>query len=328
MILVTGGAGYIGSIMVDKLIKKGQTVLVLDNLSTGSKKLIHPKANFILADLLDFKKIESILRNNKIETIFHFAAKISVEESVQKPDLYFETNYKSSENLFQLAIKNCDNLKNIIFSSTAAIYGLPNTLPVKEDFVATPINPYGQSKLMAENSLINLTKRSNIKVGILRYFNVAGATTDLKYGQLSVDSGHLLKRLAQVTTGSRPHIDVYGVDYPTKDGSGERDYIHVEDLVDIHYEVLNYLINTDNQLSVFNCGYGHSYSVFDMIKAMETVSGKKIAYQIKPKRIGDPPSIYADCTKLNNSIKWNPKFDNIHQICESVFNWEKALNKK
>ncbi len=323
-ILLTGGAGYIGSHTSLALINKGHKVTVIDDLSTGHEELIPKEANFIECNINNNKKISKIIKQNNFNALIHFAGFIQVEESVQNPKKYFENNTNNSVKLFENCFEN--NLKNIIFSSTAAVYGNQKTnKPILEIDQKSPLNPYGESKVKTENYLLKNKHRFNSI--ILRYFNVAGADPDLKSGLISNKSTHLIKIISEVATNKRKKIVIYGNDYNTHDGTAIRDYIHVSDLADIHIKSLEYLIKK-NQTDIFNCGYGNGYSVKEVVDAANKITGNQIRFEYGKKREGDAAILVSDVSKLYKLIDWKPKFNNLDFIIKTAIDWEAKINDK
>ncbi|MGZ3773941.1 MAG: UDP-glucose 4-epimerase GalE [Pseudobdellovibrionaceae bacterium] len=323
-ILVTGAAGYIGSHAVTTLLKAGYEVVAYDNLSTGFKSAIPSNVKFIEGDIRATATLTKALTENKIEAILHFAAKLKVNESVTKPLEYYDNNISGTISLVQ-ACKNAQ-INKIIFSSTAAVYGTANGSNglVTEDSLSIPISPYGSSKLMAEKILQDADVAHGIKSVILRYFNVAGCSTDGKNGQRTKDATHLIKVASQAACGIRNKVDIFGTDYPTKDGSGVRDYIHVEDLIDAHILSLKYLVN-GGASQIMNCGYSRGYTVLEVIESMRKVSGCFFPISLQEKRPGDAAHLVADSTKIRNLLGWEPKRDDLNLICSTSFEWEKKL---
>ena len=282
-ILLTGGAGYIGSHVLLSIIDQGHKVIVIDNLSTGNEKLIPKKIKHINCNINDEETISTLLKSENFDVLLHFAGYIKVEESVNNPKKYFENNTINAIKLFEICLKN--GLQNIIFSSTAAAYGNPkNNILINENEILSPINPYGQSKVDTEEYL----QKNNDKFNsiILRYFNVAGADPNLRSGLISDEPTHLIKILSEVAVGKREKIFIYGNDYKTKDGTAIRDYIHVSDLADIHLEVSKYL-NEKKISNIFNCGYGKGFSVLEVINAANKITGNKIKFEYGKRRSGD-----------------------------------------
>ncbi len=323
-ILVTGGAGYIGSQTAQKLIEAGHDVVVYDNLSTGFKNAIPEKADFIFGDVRDRLMLSRIIKDKAIEAVVHFAAKLIVPESIEKPTEYYENNTLGVVALTQACIEN--NVKKIVFSSTAAVYGNANQgkQVISEDSKTEPLNPYGSSKLMAEQILFDCEKPYGIKTACLRYFNVAGAALDGKNGQRTKNATHLIKVASESACGKRSVLDLFGTDYPTQDGTCVRDYIHVEDLADLHVHALDYLAQGGSS-EVFNCGYGHGFSVREVIQAVKKVSGVDFEVQEKPRRPGDAASLVADASKIKKVFGWSPTRNSIELICQSAYQWENQL---
>ena len=320
-VLITGGAGYIGSCTSNILLDEGHTVTIIDNLSTGSKKLIPKKATFFKSNIQDQKKISKLLKKNKFDIVFHFAAFIKVEESVVYPKKYIQNNYNNSIKFFSICKKN--NLKKIIFSSTAAIYGNTKKPMVKENSPLNPESPYAHSKLNVENFL---KKNKYFSYIILRYFNVAGADTKLRSGQLSnKPSTHLIKRICEKSI-KKQTIEIYGKNYPSKDGTTIRDYIHVVDLADAHIQSAKYLLKKKKS-NIFNCGYGKGYSIMEVIKCFNKISNNKIKYKYADRRDGDIYKIVANVSKIKKVIKWKPKHNSISKILVSSLTWQKKVYK-
>ena len=323
-VLLTGGAGYIGSHVALKLIEEGHEVSIVDNLTTGSENLIPKQASFLKCNINNKEKISNLLKNNKFDAIMHFAAFIQVEESVKNPNKYFENNKDNTINFFETCYEN--KLTNLIFSSTAAVYGNNKTnKPISEKMDLNPLNPYGKSKLDVENYLLKNSDRFNYI--ILRYFNVAGADPELRSGLISKKSSHLIKIASEVAIGKRKKITIYGNDYKTFDGTAVRDYIHVSDLADIHINILNFL--KKNKVSnIFNCGYGKGYSVKEVIDAANNITNGSIKYEYGKRRLGDSEILISDVSKLNNLINWEPKYNNLNVILKTSIDWEKKINEK
>ena len=321
-ILLTGGAGYIGSHVCNLLLDKGFEVTVVDSLVTGDEKLIPRKAKFVNCDISDEKKINSLLQTDKFFLVMHFAGLIRVDESIKYPKKYFEYNFEKAKIFLKLCIEN--NLKKIIFSSTAAIYGNPDVSNVQEDTSPNPLNPYSESKLKFENFLLEESKTNDLNYIILRYFNVAGADEKLRSGLISKVSTHLIKVACEVATGKRENLVINGDDYDTYDGTPIRDYIHISDLADIHYVTCKYLIE-NNDSHIFNCGYGKGYSVKEVIDTFNEILDKKISFKIGPRRVGDSKMIVANTSKFNNFFLWKPKFNNLKYILKTAYEWEKKI---
>jgi len=321
-IMVTGGAGYIGSHTALNFISQGFEVIIVDNLSTGNKKLIPPHAIFYETDIAKTATIADIIQKHNIEAIIHFAGSIIVPESVTNPLKYYYNNTVKSQSLINNAIKN--NVKQFIFSSTAAVYGMPNKELITENTHLSPINPYGTSKLMTENMLQDVHKAHNMDIGILRYFNVAGADHQGRSGQAMQNATHLIKVACEVMTGKRQHIEIFGTDYDTKDGTCIRDYIHVSDLAEAHSVVLKKLMTDGGQI-ITNCGYGSGYSVRDVLDCAEKVLGQPFTKIASTRRAGDPPALVSDNHYLTHTLGWQPQYNDLFQIIQTAFNWEKNL---
>lgn len=321
-ILVTGGAGYIGSKISIDLLRKGYQVFVVDNLQTGFRFLLDKKVNFFKIDIRDEKKISHILKKNKINNIIHLAASLSVEESMIFPEKYYSNNVEGTFSLIKSAINN--KVKNIIFSSTCATYGNLNG-KINETFFQNPESIYGKTKYLAENIIINYSKLAKFNFAILRYFNVVGADSEIRTG-CSYSGGQLFKNLAECIVNKKYEIDVYGNDYPTPDGSAIRDYIDVNDLSAIHIMCLKNLSKKNSQ--ILNCGYGYGYSVLEVIKRFEEVSGKKIKIDNKKRRKGDVAVAISDNKNLIKKINFN--LNKIVDLKRSIYTsllWEERLKK-
>ena len=323
-ILVTGGAGYIGSHVTNLLIDKGYGVTVIDNLITGNKELVNKKANFINCDIADENIINNLLKKNKFEIVIHFAGLIRVDESLEQPERYNEFNFEKGKIFLDTCFKN--NLEKIIFSSTASVYGNPKKLNVSEEDDLNPLNPYAETKLKLENYLINKSKSYSIRYIILRYFNVAGADEKLRSGLISKYSTHLIKIASEVAVNKRDEIIINGDDYDTKDGTAVRDYIHVSDLADIHLASAEYLKRNNNS-NIFNCGYGKGFSVKEVIETFNKIIDKKIKFKIGPRRPGDSKQVVADPNKFMKTLSWKPKYNDLKYILKTAYDWEKKLNK-
>ena len=322
-VLVTGGAGYIGSHMVWSLIDRGEDVVVLYNLSTGSRALVAEKAHFVEGDAGDAALVAKLIADHRVEAIIHFAGSIVVPESVAAPLTYYANNTVAACNLIEACVNG--GVRNFIFSSTAAVYGEPTQRLVEEDAIKHPINPYGRSKLMVEWMLEDATRAHDLRSVVLRYFNVAGADPKGRTGQSTPRATHLVKRACQVALGRVPRLSVFGTDYPTPDGTGVRDYIHVSDLVGAHLLALDHL-RADGTSLVLNCGYGYGFSVRQVIDAVERVSRRKIALNEEPRRAGDPPSIVADSSRIRRVLGWSPQYDDLDEIVRTAYAWESRLN--
>ena len=323
-ILLTGGAGYIGSHVLLSIIENNHEVVVIDDLSTGNKNLIPENIKLINTNINNSEKISNILTTENFDLLLHFAGFIKVEESVQNPDKYFKNNTDNAIKLFETCLKH--NLKNIIFSSTAAAYGNPiNNESITEEETLSPLNPYGESKVKTEEYLLNNKNKFNSI--ILRYFNVAGADKKLRSGQISKRSTHLIKILSEVAIGKRDHIEIYGNDYNTPDGTAIRDYIHVSDLADIHLEVAKYLIEK-LESNLFNCGYGNGFSVLDVVNTANKICQNKINYKFSERRDGDVEKLIAETSKISKHIQWQPKYNDLKEIINSSIKWEEKINAR
>jgi UDP-glucose 4-epimerase len=318
-VLVTGGAGYIGSHTVESLTQHGHQVVVVDNFSTGHVHLVHPQAHLIEIDVRETDKIEAIYREQKIEAIVHFAALTGVNESLQKPDLYYSNNLGGTISL----LKACESYKvpYFIFSSTAAVYKDPGLELVTETSLTEPVTPYGQTKLMSEKVIQDSAAHLGLKFMLLRYFNVAGASHSNQWGQEGEDATALVKRAALVAAGKLKSFSIFGTDYPTIDGTAVRDFIHVEDLADLHVEALKHL-SEGGQSEILNCGYGHGFSVRQVLQTMKSVSGQDFPVYEESRRAGDLPQVVASNEKIRNLFNWKPQRDDLKLICQTAYNWE------
>lgn len=323
-ILVAGGAGYIGSHMVKDLVEHGQEVVVADNLSTGHRDAINPKAKFYEGDIRDRKFMDKIFDNEDIEAVVHFAAFSIVPESMSKPLKYFDNNTGGMITLLE-AMRD-HNIKYIVFSSTAATYGVPEHMPIKETDPQNPINPYGLSKLMMEKMMHWADKAYGIKFVALRYFNVAGAAPDGTIGEDHGPETHLVPIILQVAQGKRKELSIFGDDYNTPDGTNVRDYVHVMDLADAHILAIKYL-EAGNESNAFNLGSSTGFSNKQMLEAAREVTGKPIPAKIAPRRPGDPDSLVAASDKARNVLGWDPKYDDVHDIIATAWKWHSTHPK-
>ena len=321
-ILVTGGAGYIGSHVVLALLERGEAVVVLDNLSTGFRRLVPEQASFVLGDVGDADLLDRLLAEHWVDAIIHFAGSVVVPESVADPLAYYFNNTVKSHALIQAALRN--DIRNFIFSSSAAVYGTPASNPVNEDAALRPISPYGSSKLMTETMLADVSRASELRYVALRYFNVAGADPQGRSGQCSPVATHLIKVACEVVYGRRPHLEIFGVDYPTTDGSCVRDYIHVTDLAEAHVQALSWLRKGRGSL-VVNCGYGRGYSVLEVADCVKRVSGTDFKVVVGPPRAGDPPSLVAGVDFIGETLGWHPHFNGLELIVNHALAWEGSL---
>jgi len=322
-ILVTGGAGYIGSHVVKLLGERNEKIIVLDDLSTGNEEAVL-YGELVKGKTGDTELVGKLIQQHSIDTVIHFAAHTIVPESVEDPLKYYANNTCSTRNLLQACQDN--NIENFIFSSTAATYGIPENSDANcaEDFPTAPINPYGMSKLMSEAMLTDLSRAGSLNHVILRYFNVAGSDPDGRIGQSTKEATLLIKVAAEVAIGKREQLYVFGTDYPTADGTGVRDYIHVTDLASAHLSALDYL-REGGESTLMNCGYGHGFSVREVIDSVNRVHGSPINVIEKPRRAGDPPALVAAVDKIHNTLDWKPEFDDLDKIVETSLNWEKVL---
>ena len=321
-ILITGGAGYIGSHMVYALVDAGEGVVVLDNLSTGFDWAVAKGVPLIVGESGDQALVAKIIREHNVEAIVHFAASIVVPDSVKDPLSYYRNNTVNSRALIECAIKG--GVRHFIFSSTAAVYGNPAQIPVREDAPTLPISPYGWSKLMTEIMLRDASNAHDLKHVILRYFNVAGADPNCRTGQSTNGATHLIKVAVEAALGLRPKVDVFGTDYQTPDGTCIRDYIHVSDLVSAHADALRHL-RAGGQSLTLNCGYGQGFSVREVIEAVKRVSGVDFKVENAPRRPGDPARIVADATQIRNTLQWRPRYADLSTIVGHALAWEREL---
>lgn len=322
-VLVTGGAGYIGSIAAAQLLNEGHDVVIYDNLSTGFRWAVPGTAKFIFGDIRDESLLTRVMKDSKIEAVLHFAGRTVAPESVSKPLEYYDVNTQGG--LCVLRACRSEGVRNFIFSSTAAVYGNAANVPVHEAEPLRPLTPYGASKLFVEQMIEEVARDGGLRYAILRYFNVAGATPDLTSGQRTEGATHLVKVASEAAAGRRDGVDVYGVDYPTRDGTGIRDFIHVCDLVDIHLRALAHLAAGGANM-VMNCGYGRGVSVREVLTTMQEVSGFHFQIREAPRREGDIIESYADVTLLQKTFGWRPRFQDLRLICRTSFEWERRLS--
>jgi len=318
-ILVTGGAGYIGSQVVKTLGEEEHEILVYDNLSTGHEWAVL-SGRLVKGDLEDRIFLDEILRDFRPDAVMHFAASIQVEESVREPLMYYRNNVINTLNLLDAMMEN--RVKFFIYSSTAAVYGIPEKIPVDETVPLHPINPYGASKVMVEQVLKDLAGTKDFHYVALRYFNVAGADPEGRIGQAYKEATHLITRALKTAKGEFDSLSIYGTDYPTEDGTCIRDYIHIDDLARAHVFTLNDLIETGNT-NIFNCGYGHGFSVNEVVRTVKKVTGIDFKVEETGRRPGDPPALVADSKKLRSMTGWKPQYDDLDFIIKTAWEWEK-----
>jgi len=323
-VLVTGGAGFIGSHMALELIDAGEDVLVLDNLSTGFRWAVPAEAKFVEGDVGDHNLVRRLLLRNKIDAIIHFAGSIVVPESIVDPLGYYLNNTCKSRSLLAVAVET--KIPHFIFSSTAAVYGMAKVSPVTEDIELAPISPYGSSKLMTEMMLRDTAAAHPLRYVALRYFNVSGADPKGRSGQSTPHATHLIKVASQAALGERPYLEVFGTDYPTPDGTCVRDYIHVSDLVRAHLDALRYL-RQGGKSEVLNCGYGAGFSVLEVISAVKRVANTDFPVRIAERRPGDPASLVAGAARVHEVLGWEPKLNDLDTIVGHSLGWEKRLRE-
>jgi UDP-glucose 4-epimerase len=323
-VLVTGGAGYIGSHTVLQLVARGERVIVLDDLSTGFRQAVRD-VPLVVGNVGDRKLVDGLLAEHGVDTIIHFAAHTIVPESVTNPLKYYGNNTCATRALLEAASKA--GVKHFVFSSTAAVYGIPAAGTASEDSVTAPINAYGTSKLMSEWMLRDVSAATALRHVVLRYFNVAGSDPDGRIGQSTRAATLLVKVACEAAVGKRPFLSVFGTDYPTPDGTGVRDYIHVDDLARAHLNALDYLRAGGKSL-VANVGYGHGYSVREVLSSVEKIAGLKLNVREEPRRAGDPPSLVAKCDKVRELLNWQPRLDDIDTIVRTSLEWEKHLQRE
>ena len=320
MILVCGGAGYIGSHAVRQLIDKGEEVIIVDNLETGHEDAIHPKAKFYKVDIRDEKSLNKVFEENKIDEVIHFAANSLVGESMTNPLKYFNNNVHGTEVLLKVMVAH--DVNKIVFSSTAATYGEPKNIPILESDETNPTNTYGETKLAMEKMMKWFDNAYGTKYVSLRYFNAAGAYFDGSIGEAHTTETHLIPLILQVPLGKREHISIFGNDYDTKDGTCIRDYIHVMDLASAHYKALEYL-RKGNQSNIFNLGNGNGYSVKEVIDVARKVTNHDIPAKLEERRSGDPAVLIASSDKAKEVLGWKPEYDSLERIIEDAWRWHK-----
>ncbi|SDI52305.1 UDP-galactose 4-epimerase [Bradyrhizobium sp. Rc2d] len=321
-VLVTGGAGYIGSHTVLALAEAGEDVVVIDDLSTGFSTYLPEGVPLFIGDAGDENLLEGVIAQHDIESIIHFAGSVVVPDSMRDPLGYYRNNFTTARNLLNVAVKR--GIGRFIFSSTAAVYGNPDLVPVPEHAPTRPLSPYGSSKLMTEIMLHDVAAAYSMQYVTLRYFNVAGADPQARIGLATVGATHLLKIAVEAATGQRAKIDVFGTDYPTPDGSCVRDFIHVTDLSQAHRSALAYLRN-GGASTTLNCGYGRGYSVLETIDAVRRVSGRSFAVQYAPRRPGDIMTMVADTSRIRGLLDWKPQYEDLETIAAHALAWEDKL---
>ena len=320
-ILVTGGAGYIGSHTVRQLGEAGENVVTLDNLSKGFREHVL-YGDFVEGDTADRERVSRLLRDYRVETVVHFAAHTIVPESVADPLKYYRNNTCATRNLLECCLEA--GVRHFVFSSTAAVYGIPDSEQCWEDTPTQPINPYGMSKLMTEHMLRDVGAASDLRYVILRYFNVAGSDPQGRIGQSTPGATLLMKVAAEQAVGKREALYIFGTDYPTPDGTGIRDYIHVEDLADAHLRSIDYL-RKGGESEILNCGYGHGYSVREVLDTVQRVHGSPLNIVEQGRRAGDPPALIAGADRVREVLGWTPRYDNLEEIARSSLDWERKL---
>jgi len=323
-ILVTGGAGYIGSHVVLQLRRQGEHVVVLDDLSLGFRQAVLDTP-LVVGDVANAEQLLEVLRSHRVDTVMHFAASWSVPESVSNPLKYYRNNTCATRNLLECCL--AAGVSHFVFSSSAAVYGIPDGGFAHEDSVTQPINPYGASKLMSEWMLRDVAATSPLRFVALRYFNVAGADTGGRLGESTRESTHLVKVACEAAVGKRPHVLLFGTDYPTPDGTCVRDYIHVEDLAAAHVAALRYL-RQEGPSQVLNVGYGHGHSVREVLESVSRIAGAPLAIREQPRRPGDPPYLVARSDQIRSGLDWDPRLDDLDTIVRTALTWEQRLLKE
>jgi UDP-glucose 4-epimerase len=323
-ILVTGGAGYIGSHAVLQLRARGERVVVLDNLSTGFRQAVLD-CPLVVGNVGDREQVLAVLREHSVDTVMHFAAHTVVPESVADPLKYYGNNTCATQNLLKCCVEV--GIRQFVFSSTAAVYGIPKEAFAEETTPTLPINPYGTSKLISEWMLRDVAAASDLRYVALRYFNVAGSDSQGRIGQSNRKATLLIKVACEAAVGKRTGVAIFGTDYATPDGTGVRDYIHVEDLARAHLNALDYL-RADGQSIVLNCGYGHGYSVREVIASVERVAGRRLAVNEQPRRAGDPPMLVARAQRIRSVLGWQPRLDDLDAIVQTSLRWEEHLKRE
>ncbi len=325
-VMVTGGAGYIGSHAVLALLDAGWRVVVVDNLVTGFDWAVDTRATLVVGDIRDAAKVRGAIAEHGVTAIMHFAGSVVVPESVENPLKYYANNTAASRDLIESAV--AAGVRHFIFSSTAATYGIPDKVPVGEDAAKAPINPYGMSKLMTEAMLADVAAAHPFNYAALRYFNVAGADPKGRSGQSTAGATHLIKVAVEAATGKRGHVSVFGTDFATPDGTGVRDYIHVSDLAAAHVDALDLLIAEPDQSRTFNVGYGRGYSVLEVLNAVDRVTNVSIERRLEGRRAGDPDALVADNGAILSALPWRPRHDDLDGIVRDALAWERKLAER
>jgi len=323
-ILVTGGAGYIGSHVALQLAARGERVVILDDLSRGFRQATL-NAPLVVGKVGDRELVAQLLKTHGVDTVMHFAAYTIVPESVREPLKYYANNTCSTRSLLECCVEA--KVRNFVFSSTAAVYGMPADGVAAESTPTAPINPYGTSKLMSEWMLASVAHSSSLRYAALRYFNVAGSDSGGRIGQATPNATLLIKVACEAAVGKRPHVSIFGTDYPTADGTGVRDYIHVEDLASAHVDALTYL-RAGGESTTLNVGYGHGYSVRQVLDSVERISGQRLLVREEPRRAGDPPALVARAERIRRELGWRPRLNDLDTIVRTAYAWEQHLQRE
>lgn len=325
-VMVTGGAGYIGSHAVLALLDAGFRVVVIDNLVTGFDWAVDARAQLVVGNIEDDAVVRAAMRDHGVFAVMHFAGSVVVPESVENPLKYYRNNTAASRSLIESAVVS--GIRHFIFSSTAATYGIPDSVPVAEDAPKRPINPYGMSKLMTEAMLADVAAAHAINYAALRYFNVAGADPEGRSGQSTAGATHLIKVAVEAATGKRAGVSVYGTDFATADGTGVRDYIHVSDLAAAHVDALKLLIERPGENHILNAGYGRGYSVLEVLDAVDRVTNMTIERRMEGRRAGDPDALVSDNRAILAALAWRPRYDDLDRIVTDALGWERRLAER